>query len=199
MGENPSHFEGPSRPVENVSWEDAQAFCARLGERVAGLLPRLPTEAEWEYACRAGTTGARWSEDLDAIAWHVGNSGRQTHPVGEKAANPWGLHDTLGNVWEWCADHSEYSPPPYGDSELLDPVVTTGPKRVIRGGSWADQARDVRAACRIALHPGIFGGSDLGFRLAAGPALSGEAAPSKSKRAGDQPPDGGADAPESSP
>ncbi|MBX2803507.1 MAG: formylglycine-generating enzyme family protein, partial [Myxococcales bacterium] len=72
MGENPSHFEGPSRPVERVSWKDAQAFCARLGERVAGLLPRLPTEADWEYACRAGTTGARWSEDLDAIAWHVG-------------------------------------------------------------------------------------------------------------------------------
>jgi formylglycine-generating enzyme required for sulfatase activity len=107
MGSNPSFRKGESLPVETVSWNDAVAYCQKLTEReraggriTAQQAYRLPTEAEWEYAVRAGTTGARYGE-LDAIAWHGGNSGNQTHPVKQKAANAWGLHDMMGNVSEW--------------------------------------------------------------------------------------------------
>jgi formylglycine-generating enzyme required for sulfatase activity len=111
MGNNPSAFKGDDqRPVECVSYADAQAFCRKLTERerAAGRLPdgyvyALPTEAQWEYSCRAGTTG-QYAGDLDMIAWYRANSGGQTHPVAQKQANAWGLHDMQGNVWEWCAD-----------------------------------------------------------------------------------------------
>ena len=151
-GKNPSRLRGAAQPVEQVSWHDALAFCASLAAQA--LSPRVPSEAEWEYACRAGTTGARYA-GLDEVAWHYGNSDSQTHPVGAKAPNPWGLYDTLGNVWEWCHE-----------------VHRKGSKRVIRGGSWYDVARDVRAASRITYEPG-HRYDFLGFRLAGGSALEG--------------------------
>ena len=115
MGDNPSRFKGPDLPVESVSWHEAMAFCEKLTqrEREAGRLPEgyeytLPTEAQWEYACRAGTT-TRFSfgdsdSDLGDYGWYGGNSSYTTHPVGEKLANPWGLYDMHGNVQEWCRD-----------------------------------------------------------------------------------------------
>jgi formylglycine-generating enzyme required for sulfatase activity len=96
MGSNPSHFKGPQRPVENVTWDDAAAYCRAVGMR-------LTTEAEWEYAARAGSTAARYGE-LDDIAWYDKNSQQKTHDVKGKRPNAWGLYETLGNVWEWVAD-----------------------------------------------------------------------------------------------
>ena len=166
MGSNPSRYEecGARCPVETVSWEDVQGFVARLNEREAAAGSaaryRLPTEAEWEYAARAGTTGARYGE-LDEIAWWSGNSGRTTHPVGEKRANAWGLHDMLGNVWEWTADwYGDYS-----SGAVTDPTgPSSGSYRVYRGGGWIDFARDVRSAHRYSSAPGLrYDG--LGFRL----------------------------------
>jgi len=139
------------RPVINVSWEDAQAYLAWLSE-ATGKPYRLPSEAEWEYACRAGTTTPRYAEPLADIGWFRDNSDRRTHPVGEKAANAWGLHDTLGNVVEWCADHwhdSYEGAPSDGSAWIGD-----GAGRVVRGGSWDDGARLCRAACRFRLGPG---------------------------------------------
>jgi formylglycine-generating enzyme required for sulfatase activity len=136
MQKNPSHFQGPDLPVEQVSWDDAQEFCKKASEKTA-LTIRLPTEGEWEYACRAGTkttysTGDAWS-DLDRAAWHYFNSNNTTHPVGQKAPNAWGLHDMHGNVWEWCADWFE----PYKAGAATDPQgPAQGEARVKRGGSW---------------------------------------------------------------
>jgi formylglycine-generating enzyme required for sulfatase activity len=170
MGGNPSHFKGSERPVEKVSWDDAVEYCRKLTvkQRGEGMLAegwkwRLPTEAEWEYAARAGTTGARHGE-LEAIAWHSGNSDSVTHVVGGKQANAWGLHDMMGNVWEWCSDWSEG----YPTGSVTNP---TGPKsgsgRVFRGGGWCGVARGARSADRDRGGPGNrFNG--LGFR----PALS---------------------------
>ncbi len=104
MGENPSRFKGPDRPVESVSWDQCQEFLQRLNARCTGLELKLPSEAQWEYACRAGRETPRYREDLDEIAWYWENSQGETHPVGQKAPNDWGLYDTLGNVWEWCED-----------------------------------------------------------------------------------------------
>ncbi len=132
MGSNPSHFSncGVDCPVECVSWHDVQEFIGRLDGREAAngssARYRLPTEAEWEYAARAGTTGARYGE-LDEIAWWSGNSGGRPHPVGLKRANPWGLHDMLGNVWEWTSDRYRSYPGAEGFEEAEE--------RVIRGGS----------------------------------------------------------------
>ncbi len=183
MGHNPSDFKGPRRPVEQVDWHEATAFCARLTERAraAGCLPegfafRLPTEAEWEYACRAGTTsafndnsectkGTGKDPALQRLGWFGKNSGNQTHPVGEKTPNAWGLHDMHGNVWEWCLDRQrEYT----ADSQT-DPLGPESPaaRRVVRGGSWYFQARHCRAAFRGRFEPG-FRGHYLGLRLAAG-------------------------------
>ncbi len=165
MGENPSHFKGALRPVESVSWEDCQQFNKRLGERCPGLTLTLPTEAEWEYACRAGTQTATYAGDgsLDEIAWYDRNSGNQTHSVGELRPNGFGLHDMLGNVWEWCRDHGGRQ---YAQEEIKDPVHEAGKSsanRVIRGGCWDFSAQDVRAAYRDGNHPEDRGG-DLGFR-----------------------------------
>jgi formylglycine-generating enzyme required for sulfatase activity len=168
MGANPSHFAGhPNRPVENVSWEDARRFMAALNEREAVSLYRLPTEAQWEYACRAGTDRPRYHTDLDAIAWYAGNSQGQTHEVGQKLPNAWGLHDMLGNVFEWCDDGKC----DYTDAAMTDPVGPThaGAGRVIRGGGWHDGARHARSAYRRWVHPDRRDGY-LGFRcLSSGP------------------------------
>jgi len=176
-GANPSHSKGdPRRPVEQVSWEESQRFLAELQARAPGPRFRLPTEAEWEYACRAGTAEATYATKLglklDDIAWYVANSKNQTHPVREKPPNPWGLHDTLGNVWEWCSDRAYRS---YGERSIsissssnvvVDPTGrATGESRVVRGGSWISDAGRVRAAYRNARHPG-HRFADLGLRLA---------------------------------
>jgi formylglycine-generating enzyme required for sulfatase activity len=173
-GENPSHFKdaGKDHPVEHVSWTDAMAFCSKLNERerVAGRLPpgyaySLPTEAQWEYAYRAGTTG-EYPENPDAMSWHEGNSGEKTHPVGLRRPNPWGFHDMAGNILEWTYDW--YAP--YSGGSVTDPKgPQRGYYRTARGGSWRKEIRVSRSAARS-------GGSEarvdytIGFRLALTPA-----------------------------
>jgi len=161
MGSNPSYFKGPDRPVETVSWNDVQEFLKKLNRRGDGHLYRLPTEAEWEYAARAGTTGDSPAE-LDAVAWYHGNSRAQTHPVGQKQPNAWGLYDMLGNVWEWCRDW--YSPDYYRNSPTVDPPgPPSGSQRVLRGGSSYYNASYLRAATRFRGEPGDRS-INLGFR-----------------------------------
>jgi formylglycine-generating enzyme required for sulfatase activity len=161
MGENPSHFKGPDRPVESVSWEQCQEFLTALNSQLDGLQLSLPSEAQWEYACRAGTETARYSENLDAIAWYSANSGHETHAVASKEANSWGLYDMLGNVWEWCADVwvEDYTNKARAEEE------SASAHRVIRGGSWNYAAQSVRAAFRILLEPSLRV-DYLGFRCA---------------------------------
>ena len=163
MGENPSSETCQRCPVTNVSWNDVQEFIGILNQAVGLADPyRLPTEAEWEYAARAGTTGERYASDVDAIAWHGGNGGSRSHPVGEKAPNAFGLHDTLGNVWEWVQDW--YGP--YSAGSVIDPVgPSEGSYRVIRGGSWRFGGIDCKAGYRLPSSPG-HRFSRLGFRLA---------------------------------
>lgn len=168
MGSNSSTYKSADRPVETVSWNEAMEFCRKLTarERAAGRLPdgfayTLPTEAQWEYACRAGTTGD-YASDLDAMAWYDSNSEGKTQPVGTKQANAWDLHDMHGNVWEWCADW--YSNYPGGN--VTDPKgAASGSGRVSRGGSWFLEAGDCRSACRDFVEPG-YRDFFLGFRLA---------------------------------
>jgi formylglycine-generating enzyme required for sulfatase activity len=167
-GERPSIAQGDQLPVEGVSWLDAVRFCNALSQR-EGLAPayrrhadegvewdrsadgyRLPTEAEWQHACRAGTTGARYGR-LDEIAWHRGNSRVRIHDVGGKQPNAWGLYDMLGNVWEWCWD--------VYDAEAY------GTYRVLRGGGWFDEHWSCRASVRRRSHP-TFQIDDVGFRIA---------------------------------
>ena len=165
MGSNPSYFNGANRPVENVSWEDAQAYLAKLNEKV--ILPEgwkfaLPTEAQWEYACRAGEKESYSGGCLKKeVGWYDDNSGGITHQVGQKKANAWGLHDMHGNVWEWCEDW-------YGT--LKGGIDPTGPpsgvSRVLRGGSWNSVASRFRADYRFRLNPG-----DRCFNLGFRPAL----------------------------
>ena len=135
MGTSPSRFSGCGQcPVEQVSWDDAQEFIGSLNGRAGGNRYRLPTEAEWEYAARAGTTGDRYG-NLDAIAWYGDNSGGHTQPVGQKVPNAWGLHDMLGNVYEWVADWSG----DYPGGTVTDPLRGPGSGsfyRVLRGGGW---------------------------------------------------------------
>jgi formylglycine-generating enzyme required for sulfatase activity len=177
MGKNPSYFQGAKvgnenadLPVDNVSWDDTVEFCKRLSdlpeEKKAGRLYRLPTEAEWEYACRAGSKTAYSFDDEEGLLpeydWFKRNSSDRTHTVGLLEPNAWGLYDMHGNVWEWCSDR-------YGDypkGAVSDP---SGPKegsfRVYRGGSWFNEAAGCRSAFRDGYVP-----SDrlnyLGFRLA---------------------------------
>jgi sulfatase modifying factor 1 len=165
-GRRPSTADGDQLPVESVSWLDAVRFCNALSER-EGLTPayrlhadvewdvaadgyRLPTEAEWEHACRAGTTGARYGQ-LDEVAWHRGNSRERVHEVGGKQPNAWGLYDMLGNVWEWCWD-------------LYDAEVY-GTYRVLRGGGWFDERWSCRASVRRRSHPTLQI-DDVGIRVA---------------------------------
>lgn len=211
-GENPSHFQTPDRPVEQVSWDDCQLkLITRLirefpSERGEGF--RLPTEAEWEHACRAGTTtatyagpieilGANNAPMLDAIAWYGGNSGEKfdlrdgidssdwpdkQHPHSEagtrrvrgKLPNQWGLYDMLGNVWEWCSDWLSRSDSSATQQDPTGPA--SGGYRVVRGGSWDDRARFVRAAYRNAADPGRRD-SCLGLRLARGQGPAGAVGP----------------------
>lgn len=167
-GERPSTARGDQLPVEGVSWWDAVQFCNALSQR-KGFTPayrqvggddiawdvsadgyRLPTEAEWEHACRADTAGPRYGS-LDEIAWHRGNSVETIHEVGVKRPNLWGFHDMLGNVWEWCWD--------IYDAEVY------GTYRVLRGGGWFDEHWSCRASVRRRSHP-TFRVDDVGFRIA---------------------------------
>jgi len=154
-GANQSRFRGANLPVEKVTWDEAVAFCRELTElgREAGSLPegyvyRLPTEAEWEYACRAGTTGPYADGQLAELGWYGGNSGSQTHEVGQKRANAWGLYDMHGNVYEWCRDL--YGKREYRRGPVRDPLARangTG-RRVLRGGSWYSPTYACRSADR---------------------------------------------------
>lgn len=168
--QKPSTIKGNRHPVETVSWKDAVSFCNKLSIQ-AGLNPcykinegneeitfditangyRLPTEAEWEYACKAGTTEIRYGE-INDIAWFKDNSSMTTHLVGQKEPNAWGLYDMLGNVWEWCSD-------------IYDETVY-GSYRIFRGGGWCDEERSVMATTRRRSHPVKFRIDDLGFRIA---------------------------------
>jgi formylglycine-generating enzyme required for sulfatase activity len=152
MGDNPSNFKGDDLPVEQVSWTDAQSFIKKLNERNDAFIYRLPTEAEWEYACHAQMTGDSMGL-LDALAWYFNNSAGKTHPIGEKQANAWGIHDMLGNVWEWCEDvyHDNYRSAPTDGSAWLK----GGDQRykVLRGGSWIDNAFYCRVNERIRATP----------------------------------------------
>ncbi len=171
-GQRPSSSCGEQLPVEGVSWWDAVEFCNALSDRdgltrayefdrvreEAHWVPsaggwRLPSEAEWEHACRAGRTGPRYGE-LDDIAWHRGNSEDRVHEVAGKQPNPWGLFDMLGNVWEWCWD-------------IYDAAVY-GSYRVLRGGGWCDEHWSCRAGVRRRSHP-TFRIDDVGFRIARTP------------------------------
>ena len=151
MGANPSYFKGNDLPVEQVSWNDCQAFCQKLSS-ITGKTFRLPTEAEWECACRAGTqTIWPFGNDQDVLgqyAWFDQNSGNQTHPVGQLQPNAWGLFDMLGNIWEWCQDvwHDNYtSAPSDGNAWEQGGDVRY---RLLRGGAWNNNHDGCRPACR---------------------------------------------------
>ncbi|MBO6516765.1 MAG: formylglycine-generating enzyme family protein [Bacteroidia bacterium] len=168
-GAQPSSFKGANRPVENVSWIEAVTFCNKIS-LLEGLNPcytildderidfdhtqngyRLPTEAEWQYACQVNSSAIRYGK-LNEIAWYKENSKNSTHDVGLKQPNKWGLYDMLGNVWEWCSD-------------VYDETVY-GSYRIFRGGGWADEERGVMATNRRRSHPNAFRIDDLGFRIA---------------------------------
>ncbi len=216
MGQNPSTFQGDNLPVECVSWKDAVAYCKKLNEMFADRLPRgyafaLPTEAQWEYACRAGTTTALNSgkdltceigscPNLDEVGWyfkssmsggltafmvprayaptdqllgtlaHGGNRGIETHPVGQKKPNAWGLYDMHGNVWEWCLDIFDAYPDdnetdPQKIPSFQDKLFRTSLCHVARGGSWYFQAFYCRSAYRFNFEPDT-SAFFLGFRVA---------------------------------
>jgi len=164
---NPGFTQTAQDPVVCVSWNDAESYCQWLSE-VEGKSYRLPTESEWEYACRAGSSTAFCFGEAEArlgeYAWDDSNSGGKTHPVGQKAANAWGLYDMHGNVWEWCSDwHGEYP-----SSAVTDPTgPSTGSYRVRRGGGWGSVrgGSNCRSACR-GRHVPSNRYNDLGFRLA---------------------------------
>jgi len=166
MGANPSHGKAPDQPVNQVAWKEAQEYCRRLTEmhRSQGLIPEgwewdLPTEAQWEYACRAGTTGA-FAGNLTDLAWIESNADGKPHAVKTRQPNAWGLHDLHGNVWEWCRDW-------YGDyptNAVQDPTgPSAGTFRCYRGGSRIYGARRARSAIRGAMTPELRG-DYLGFR-----------------------------------
>ena len=160
MGNNPSYFKeaGKDAPVENVSWDDAMAFCKNLTEqeRTSGRLSgkgqyTLPTEAQWEYACRAGTTG-EYAGYLDSMAWYAPNSSGTTHPVGTKQPNAWSLYDMRGNVWDWCSDWFEI----YKGGNVINPTgAKSGSVRVARGGSWKSDVTCCSSSNRSRGLPGL--------------------------------------------
>ena len=172
MKTNPSHFKGDNLPVENVSWNEAVSFCEKLSKQT-GQTYRLPTEAEWEYACLAGSTGKYCFGDDEALlkdyAWYDKNSDNKTHPVGEKTPNNWGLHDMHGNVWEWCQDwySGNYYEELVRQGEAVNPQgPATGDYRVLRGGSWFNDRLDARAVYRNGYHA-AYRNLSLGFRVVA--------------------------------
>jgi formylglycine-generating enzyme required for sulfatase activity len=158
MGNNPSRWKGPRNSVAKVSWPEANTFCLKVTDALrqrqlleAGQVIRLPSETEWEYACRAGTT-TRYSfgdaaGDLTQYAWFTGNARGNDPPVGAKRPNPWGLYDMHGYVWEWCADawHADYQGAPTDGSARPGAASVD---RVIRGGAWTEAAENCRSACR---------------------------------------------------
>jgi formylglycine-generating enzyme required for sulfatase activity len=176
MGENPSEFRGPDRPLEQISWDNAVTFMTRLSERVSGLDLRLPSEAEWEYACRAGMATPFWFGDTistDQVNFDgnypyagggKGESRGETVEVKALPCNGWGLYQMHGNVWEWCNDwYGEYP-----EEAVTDPQgPETGVWRVLRGGGWDSSGRDARSARRIDGTP-VMRGYGTGFRLARG-------------------------------
>ena len=177
LGRNPSHFTGdPNRPVEKVTFLDALNYCSALTkrERESGRLPtgyeyRLPSEAEWEYACRAGSTNLfSFGDDAGAageFAWTAENSDATTHPVGLKRPNSWGLYDMHGNVWEWCSDWFE----PFPAAPLTDPVGPAASKfKVFKGGGWNQDAQFARSSSRFMMSPSN-GIHFVGFRVVLGP------------------------------
>ncbi|MFM7792848.1 MAG: formylglycine-generating enzyme family protein, partial [Microcystis panniformis] len=170
MGTNPSNFvNNPQNPVEKVSWNDAQAFCQKLSQ-ITGKTYRLPTEAEWEYACRAGTTTRYYFGDdanqLGDYAWYRKNSQGTTHPVGQKKPNAWGLYDMSGNVFEWCEDnwHDNYIGAPKDGSAWL---IKDNHSQIVRGGSWYNNPDVCRSAYRSYLvrRVNVYGS---GFRVVCG-------------------------------
>jgi formylglycine-generating enzyme required for sulfatase activity len=169
MGNNPSEFKGADQPVEQVSWDDAQEFIRKLNALGDGFEYRLPSEAEWEYACRAGTNGD-FAGDLDAMAWYSNNSKGGTHPVGQKQPNKFGLYDMHGNVWEWCADMSPetYQGAPGDGSAWSD---AGSQKRILRGGSWDHDGGHARSAYRHWFTPNHHT-HGIGFRVVAVPRAS---------------------------
>jgi formylglycine-generating enzyme required for sulfatase activity len=175
MGRNPSKFKGPTNPVDSVIWDEAVEFCRKLSEKTGETI-RLPTEAEWEYACRAGRQTRFSFGDSDSAlgdyAWYGGNSGDtegvqySTHPVGQKKPNAWGLYDMHGNVYEWCADR--YGP--YSSGSSTDPQgAGSGGTRVVRGGSWRDGETDTLRCAHRYGHPPSFRRNNYGFRCAMTP------------------------------
>jgi formylglycine-generating enzyme required for sulfatase activity len=177
MGSNPSKWRGPELPVEQVSWEDCQNFLREINKKaknqLRGRVVALPTEAQWEYACRAGTTTRYCSgdseEDLKVVGWYGGNSGRRLHAVGELEPNDWGLYDMHGNVLEWCEDDwvANYKGAVHqpGDGLRVEPVGDGF--RVVRGGYFVSEARVARSASRSGAPPGGRW-SYVGFRPAQG-------------------------------
>lgn len=174
MNTNPSFNKGDSLPVHGVTWLEAQAFIGKLNELDPRGNYRLPTEAEWEYACRAGRDSSRfwWGDDpeyveLGKYAWYNDNSDGKPHPIGRKGPNPWGLHDIQGNVWEWCSDW--YGETYYASSPQDDPQgPSSGESRVLRGGSWNYGPEVCRSAYRGHDDPSI-GFDYYGFRVARNP------------------------------
>ncbi|MDR0716324.1 MAG: formylglycine-generating enzyme family protein [Azoarcus sp.] len=170
MGDNPSVFKAQGLPVENVSWEDIQVFIQRLNEREGTQGYRLPTEAEWEYAARAGTPHMfsfgrkKW---VRKHACYFSTSGRSACPVGKRKPNPWGLYDMHGNVWEWVQDW--YDPDYYASSPESDPPgPESGEMRILRGGSWHSALSPLRSAHRGTRRP-VYRDARSGFRLAFSP------------------------------
>lgn len=184
MGSNPSHFQGDNLPVENVSWNDVQVFLKKINQKNKEYQYRLPTEAEWEYSCRAGTK-EDYSGDLNSMAWYINNSGKtyvdvdnlsnddylktiknnncRTHEVGSKSPNDWGIHDMHGNVWEWCQDGYEANY--YKHNVKTDPLgPKSGSGKVVRGGSWYNKAVSCRSPLRN-FFPVKIRRDDVGFRL----------------------------------
>lgn len=165
MEENPGFFKGGDMPVESIPWYDAKLFIHRLNRRENTEQYRLPTEAEWEYAARAGTQTAysfgHAVHQLPTHAWFKANAAKKPRPVGQRAPNPWGLYDMHGNVWEWVQD----SYGPYAAPAVTDPI---GPEdishRIIRGGSWLDTPEKCRSSYRLYRHPMDRDGT-IGFRL----------------------------------